>query len=268
MKKEYMNMKTTIKLLIALLAIAALGFGQTILSTTTLGAAITTTNGTSLTLASTSTMANAGPVNQINTCLYIDAELFGVVTVTDSTHVVVQQRGRGCGAIGEGARPTFHANGATVYFANTVTTGTTITPAASYIGVPQQITAENLGSCTATSELVLPRIYYFSGQIFDCLGGHWVQTNGMGLMVYGSTVASPAGVMTPTGIAFKVSGTNAITGITVPNGWAAGMSIYVIPTGIFTWTTATNISLAGTAVVGKVIVFTWDGAKWNPSVVA
>jgi len=255
-----------VKLITLLLALAAACFGQVILPTTTLGAAITTTNGTSLTLASTSTMQNAGPANQINTCLFIDAELFGVVTVVDSTHVTVQQRGRGCGAIGLSARPTLHANGATVYFANTVINGTTVIPASRYIGNPSQDSGVDYGACTATNELVLPRIYIFGGYLFDCLGGHWVQTGGPGMtQFFGSTVASPAGVLTATGTAFKVSGTNAITGINVPNGWAPGACLALIPTGTFTTTTATNIALASTAVVGKTLFECWDGSKWNPS---
>lgn len=163
-----------------ILALSALCSAQTALSTTTLGAAITSTNTTSITLASTSTMQSAGPVNQVNTCFYVDKELFGVTTVVDSTHVIVQQRGRGCGAIGASARPTTHLSGAKVYFANTVTNGNTITPAASYIGKNDQPTAENFGSCTATNELALPKIFIFSGDIMDCKngssGGQWILT--------------------------------------------------------------------------------------------
>lgn len=170
----------TMKLFIASVALAALSFGQTALSTTTLGAAITSVNTTSVTLASTSTMLSAGPQNNPNTCLYIDKELFGVVTVVDSTHVTVQQRGRGCGAIGASARPALHANGALVYFANTANSNTNFpTNAASLIGKNYQPTGETVGSCTATNELSLPRIYIFSGDIYDCKngssGGQWIQ---------------------------------------------------------------------------------------------
>ena len=273
-------MKTLFKLSIAFALVATLGSAQVILSTTTLGAAVaapTTTNpGSSpiLTLASTSTMQSAGPQNQINTCLYIDRELFGVVTVLSSTQVQVQQRGRGCGAIGQAARPMAHANGATVYFANTVTynaqTGQVI-PAATYIGKNDQPTAEFAPgtTCVAANEIALPRIYYFSGTKLDCVGATgtqvWVEVDKNGPPVLGTTVASPAGVMATTGTIFTVSGTNAITGITVPNGAAPGYQVTLIPSGAFTTTNAGNIRIASTAVVGKTLVMTWDGTKFDPS---
>lgn len=86
----------------------------------------------------------------------------------------------------------------------------------------------------------------------------------------GGTTASVAGVMpAPTGLITIVSGALAITGITVPYATFSGMIIY-IPTGTFTWTTATNIALAGTAVVGKTLIFVYlpSTAKWYPNYVA
>jgi len=67
----------------------------------------------------------------------------------------------------------------------------------------------------------------------------------------------------------RVTGALAITGITVPFVGFSG-DIILIPTGAFTWTTATNIALAGTAVVGKALVFTYVPAtnKWYPSYIA
>lgn len=251
-------MKTLTKIIIAL-AISVAAYGQTILSSTTLGAAITTTTQTTIVVASSSTMQNQGPGNQINTALYVDKELMFVTSVTDSTHVVVQ-RAKGLGAAG---RPVTHANGAKTWFS--ITSGPNAAPM--YFNQFQP-SAETFGSCTATTLMVLPRIYEFSGHIYDCLGGHWVQTNSPSIPTLGSVVASSAGVMTPTGTTFHVSGTAAITGITVPRGWAPGMALYIIPDAAFTWTTATNISLAGTAVANKVIIFVWDGTAWNPSVVA
>ena len=174
-RRKINTMKTTLKLFTLTLALAVLCFGQTALSTTTLGAAITDTNGTTITLTSTSTMQNAGPANRVNTCFYVDKELFGVTTVIDSTHVLVATRGSSCGAVGAAARPTFHASGAKVYFANTSSSGNFVTPAAMLIGKNYQPTAELWGSCTSTSELSLPRIYLYSGDIFDCKSsGQWI----------------------------------------------------------------------------------------------
>ena len=99
-----------------------------------------------------------------------------------------------------------------------------------------------------------------TGQLFGSLQDPLVDPN---------TMASPAGVITPTYPITVVSGTNAITGITVPYNGFQG-TIILLPTGIFTWTTATNIALAGTAVVGKALFFTYNPvtAKWYPSYIA
>lgn len=250
-------MKTLTKIIITL-ALATMAYGQTILSSTTLGAAITSATQTTITLASTSTMQNAGTQNNPNTVLYVDRELMFVTSVVDSTHAIVQ-RAKGIGAAG---RPVTHANAATVYFS--LTSGPN--PAASFFSTLQP-DAETFGSCTSSQLLVLPRVYEFSGHIFDCMGGHWVQTNAPSTPVLGSVVASVAGVITPTGTVFHISGALAITGIALPRGWAPGMSIYVIPDGTFTWTAAGNISLLGTAVVNKTIIFTWDGTQDRKSVV-
>lgn len=86
----------------------------------------------------------------------------------------------------------------------------------------------------------------------------------------GGVVASVAGVMpAPTGFMTVVSGALAITGITLPFANFSGMICY-IPTGVFTWTVATNIALAGTAVVGKALYFTYlpSTVKWYPSYIA
>jgi hypothetical protein len=90
------------------------------------------------------------------------------------------------------------------------------------------------------------------------------------------TVASVAGLITLTAPVTIVSGALAITGINVPASISSGANptgyggkITVIPTGAFTWTTATNIAVAGTAVVNRAIEFTYDSVtnKWYPSYV-
>ncbi len=174
------NITKTFKVLALVAIFASFSFAQTALSTTTLGAAITTTNQTNITLASTSTMQGIGLQNQFNTCIYAAKEVFGVVTVVDSTHVTVAKRGGGaCGAIGASARPTFHANGEKVYFANTNSALGVSGLASTLIGVNFQAISENYGSCTATNEVSLPRIYLFTGDIFDCRngssGGQWIK---------------------------------------------------------------------------------------------
>jgi len=81
------------------------------------------------------------------------------------------------------------------------------------------------------------------------------------------TIAS-ATTVAPTTYTTFISGTTAIATITVPtNILATGGQIVLIPTGIFTTTTAGNIALASTAVVSKALIMTYDAttAKWYPS---
>ena len=83
-----------------------------------------------------------------------------------------------------------------------------------------------------------------------------------------AAVASAAGAILPSGPLFHVTGALAVTGFTIPVGFAGG-SFVVIPDGAFTWTTAGNIAVAGTAVVNRALTFTWDSSvsKFNPSYV-
>lgn len=85
------------------------------------------------------------------------------------------------------------------------------------------------------------------------------------------TLASAA-ALAPVAPVTIVSGTAAIANITVPKRVkrAGGGRITLIPTGIFTWTAAGNIALAGTAVVGKALEFLYDKTtnKWYPSYIA
>jgi len=84
------------------------------------------------------------------------------------------------------------------------------------------------------------------------------------------TVASATTIAPTTPIAF-VSGTTAVVTITAPSPISAGGgTITLIPTGVFTWTTAGNIALAGTAVVSKALTMTYDvtTTKWYPSYIA
>jgi len=70
-------------------------------------------------------------------------------------------------------------------------------------------------------------------------------------------------------IAF-ISGTTVVNTISVPSVMLlTGGTITLIPTGIWTWTTAGNIALAGTSVVSKALIMTYDygTGKWYPSYV-
>jgi hypothetical protein len=81
------------------------------------------------------------------------------------------------------------------------------------------------------------------------------------------TIASAATIAPTKQITF-ISGTTAVVTITAPTGIATtGGQITLIPTGIFTTTTAGNIALASTAVVSRALIMTYDAttAKWYPS---
>lgn len=81
-----------------------------------------------------------------------------------------------------------------------------------------------------------------------------------------AAVASAAGLVTPSGPLFHITGALAITGFNIPVGFYTG-SFTVIPDGAFTTTTANNIAIASTGVVSKALTFTYDlkTAKFYPS---
>ena len=81
------------------------------------------------------------------------------------------------------------------------------------------------------------------------------------------TLASAAVIAPTTHIAF-VSGVVAINTITAPSPISAGGGqITLIPTGLFSTTTAGNIALASTAVVSRALILSYDvtTGKWYPS---
>ena len=83
------------------------------------------------------------------------------------------------------------------------------------------------------------------------------------------TIASATTIAPTTPIVF-ISGTTAVVTITAAAPISAGGgTITLIPTGVFTWTTAGNIALAGTAVVSRALTMTYDATttKWYPSYV-
>ena len=84
-----------------------------------------------------------------------------------------------------------------------------------------------------------------------------------------NTIASASGI-TPTKEITYISGTAAIDTInSQPPLTGANGTIILIPTAAFTWTTAGNIAIAGTAVVGRALHMTFvsGNAKWYPSYV-
>lgn len=83
------------------------------------------------------------------------------------------------------------------------------------------------------------------------------------------TIASAATIAPAAPITF-ISGTTAVVTITATAPISTGGgAITFIPTGAFTWTTAGNIAVAGTAVVNRALTMTYDSTttKWYPSYV-
>ncbi len=132
---------TKITILVALLLVvgaSAPAFGQASLNTTTLSAAITSTQVRVITVAS-ATGFTAG-----TTSLYVDRELMAIQAVSGTTITV--RRGMG------GTKASTHASGAAVYAGLTHYFSST----------------DRAGSCTAASEAVLPVINVANGRIWQC----------------------------------------------------------------------------------------------------
>ena len=93
--------------------------------------------------------------------------------------------------------------------------------------------------------------------------------NPIGTNAAASTIASGT-IITPSKAITFVSGTTPVNTIVPTFFSGVGGSIVLIPTGVFTWTAAGNIALAGTAVVNKALTMTYDSGtgKWYPSYIA
>lgn len=171
-------MKNTLKTFASVLAVlflfSLMGQAQTLLTTTTLSAAMpntqqsVTTGGfmgiatlTSATGVSAPAANTTGILNNVTgTFLYVDRELMDVRGTNGTIITVVR------GA--EGTAATAHASGAVVFvipaqLATLLGGGS----AGAYPAVPA-------GACTRGNEIVLPRIQFTTGVISDCIGGQWV----------------------------------------------------------------------------------------------
>lgn len=163
--------------LATLLLAGSLAFGQTILTNTTLSAAmpanvssaLTTGNPQIAIVASATGISAPAPntgnvygvaTSEAQSYLYVDRELMQVKGVSGTTITVIR------GVLGTSGAS--HASGALVF----------VVPAAYLFGggegAPGASPAAPQGSCTRANELYLPRIAFGSGIISDCIGGQWV----------------------------------------------------------------------------------------------
>lgn len=227
---------------IALLAASA-AFGQVALTQTTLAAAVTQT--ANRMVVASATGISAGTVLYIQDYYAAAGELVTVQSVTGTTLVVVR---------GNTGRVVAHTSGARVLIAPA--------PRAFYTNNP-------LGACTATAQPYTPYVNTVTGEQWICssVTGSWVPGwNGTTPSGVTAAVASAAGLITPSGPLFHITGTAAITGFTLPIGYV-GRDVCVIPDGAFTTTTANNIAIASTGVVGRELCWSYDvnTAKFYPS---
>ncbi len=139
-------------------------------------------------------------------------------------------------------------------------------------GQPNQFYGYDPTGATDAANTPWVNIYTGNQWLYSSVTGTW--TPGFGNTTTSAQVSAPvvgtAGVLLPTGPLFHVITTaGAITGFTVPVG-GVGATFSIIPDVAFTWTTAGNIALAGTAVVNKTLTFTWDktNSKYVPSYIA
>lgn len=193
-KKETTHMTKTFNatLLAAALLFAALpAHAQTMLTQTTLSAAVTSSSTRNMVVAA-GTGITAG-----TTGIYVDRE-FDVVTAcspacpSSSATTLTLQRGASGTAAGT------HASGALVF----------VGPLAAFNQNPR-VNAPTNGSCTRGNELYLPLINVSTGIVSDCLGGQWIK----GLVTSGATTAARFRVYAPEpgGTAYTAINTNGTT---------------------------------------------------------
>lgn len=226
---------------LALLAASA-AFGQIALTQTTLAAAVTQT--ADRIVVASATGISAGTLLYVQDFNAPRGELVKVQSVTGLTVRIIR---------GQVGTQTAHTSGSLVLIAPNA--------AAFYTSNPQ-------GACTPTQVAYTPYINTSTGEQWLCSSvlGSWV--HGFGSEPSGPTaaVASAAGLITPSGPIFHVTGTAAITGFTLPVGYT-GSTVCAIPDAIFTTTAATNIAVASTAVVSRQLCWRYDKAvnKFYPS---
>jgi len=274
-----MKIKKALLVALMILGLCGISHAQSSLGQTTVSAAISigpagaasglgsTTYQTLVTLAS-GTGVNLAINGQPTTFLYIDQELFGVVSnPTGTTYSVLRAQ--------QGTKASAHASGTMVLIQ-------TVSPTLggfSGSGGLQPTDPPIGGACTAANTLVTPWVNIITSAQWLCstITGTWVpgwnNPYGAPEAKVTTAVASAAGQVTPSGPLFHITGALAITGFLIPVGFnataAGGGCFTVIPDGTFTWTTANNIAIAGTAVVNVLLSFCWDAtnSKWVPSYV-
>jgi hypothetical protein len=252
---------------------AALAFGQTSLTQTTLAAdqgagPATLFGGAQANLSTIVSLTSATGVQQafnsstVVTWIYVDGELEGILnTVPGSTTIFNVERAQ------NGTRAAYHRSGAMVLLG-------VMTPqfgGAAGSGGFQSVDPPIGGGCTNANIGLVPWVNVITGDQWLCstVSNTWVP--GFNNRLYPARasvttpVASVAGTTTPSGPLFHITGTNAITAWGIPvgcNATALGSCQFtVIPDAAFTTTATNNIATAVTAVINLPIIWTWDATN-------
>lgn len=131
-------------------------------------------------------------------------------------------------------------------------------------------TVDPTGACVAANTLVTPLVNTANGNQWLCstVTLTWVPGwgNAQAPQNVTAAVASVAGSTALSGPFFHMTGTNAVTGFTLPVGFTGGC-VTIVADAIWTWTAAGNILTAGTTTAaGRYNRFCYDSSagKWVP----
>jgi hypothetical protein len=251
-----MKIKNWFKLVafLAALSLAPHAFAQTAqasLTSTTLSAAITSSQNSFVVASATNITAQSASSPSLQTAIYVDHELMYVVGVNGTTVTVTRGYQTPAGP---------HLSGATVL-----------------AGRPQQfynVDPPAQGSCTAATTQITPYVNVTTGAQWLCstVTTNWVPgfNNPLASVATAgvTTAVATATALTPSGPLFHATGTTGITSIVAPLGFTGYGSFTMICDGICTWTTGTTIGATGTVTTAaSMVTFTFDRAtsKWYPS---
>lgn len=129
------------------------------------------------------------------------------------------------------------------------------------------------GACISVIQYSLPLLVaggIQGGEVIDCTGPTgaqiWTTVNPLRFISVGVALASAA-TIAPRAYVTHVTGTTAINTVTVPPGLMNGGEIKLIPDALWSTTTAGNLAVATTAVIGKLLILTYDAntGKFYPS---
>lgn len=246
--------KVAVVAILALLGAASSFAQQNALLSTTISAAINDSQNTLQVVSATGITVTSSGTTQ--TLLYINREAMNVVAV-NGLQITVSR-----GAAG--TRASAHNSGAQVISGRPTWFTYTQTNSGTYG------TTDPAGSCVLADQPAQVYINILNGMKWQCstVGTRWVPYfgnpgNSATPVRASPAVASAAGLITPSGPLFHVTGALAITGFTLPFGYSGG-DLCIIPDGAFTTTTAGNIAKASTAVVGQRLCYSYDPNAAKP----